>query len=73
VRTAFGQPDSVLPDTSPPPATRIKYLAEGLTLFGDLTADTVIFEIHLSENITVPGLLKSNNNIGFHFQHQTGL
>lgn len=53
VRAAYGAPDTVRYDPTDPPAVYIRYNGLGLTFYGDLSADTTVFEIHLSEN--VPG------------------
>ncbi len=49
LRTIYGDPNTVSYDTEPPPAIKITYDNRELTLYGDLTDDTTIFEIHLSE------------------------
>jgi len=60
VRAVFPEPDTVRYDPPPPgappsdSAVYIRYLKKGLTFYGDFTADTSIFEIHLSEDVVNP-------------------
>lgn len=54
----FGAPDSIVYDPVEPAAWRIRYLDQGMTMFG-AEADTSIFEIHLAE-ILVPGKAASS-------------
>ncbi len=47
LRAAYGDPDTVRTDPSPPAAAYIRYLSLGLTCYGERTGDTAIFEIHV--------------------------
>ncbi len=58
LRTAYGAPDTVRPDPTPPPAIFIRYLALGMTCYGDFSADTTLFEIHVIEDIVNPAAVK---------------
>jgi hypothetical protein len=51
VLAAYGPPDSVWLDTSPPPAIGIEYSGLDMVLYGN-TTDTTIIEMHLGELVT---------------------
>ncbi len=51
IRAAYGAPDSITFDPTPPPAVALWYLSKGMTFYCDsanITHDTVVSEIHLS-------------------------
>ncbi|MDZ4723950.1 MAG: hypothetical protein SGI97_08625 [candidate division Zixibacteria bacterium] len=50
---ALGQPDTTYVDNSPPPARVFEYDNRGLTIYAR-PADSVIFEMHLVENVAAP-------------------
>ncbi|MCK4573218.1 MAG: hypothetical protein KAU36_02550, partial [candidate division Zixibacteria bacterium] len=54
LRAAYGAPDTILYDPAPPAARYIRYNDLGLTIYADLTADTTIFEIHMTGIISAP-------------------
>ena len=60
LRTAYGTPDTVRYDPTYPPAVYIRYLQLGITCYSDLTSDTAIFEIHMTENIVNPETAQKN-------------
>jgi len=69
LRNAYGPPDTIKYDPPAPPIY-IRYLALGLTIYGDTkdllgnsVADTIIHEIHLSELVYNQKSLKKRNNM----------